>query len=167
MTDTLSARMNIKVNNYQIWLGKELDATALGAHQIKRAGFWARILLRPAKGETLFWAKNAGLTYFSGEDNAIVPVLDKDSSKKVVFGTTSYLWYRDNKLFKFGFQVAQNQAVRATTLFEGIEENITGAIGKPTSPGGNLKIWELKTQKLVLEIPLQARYGYLHLLYSE
>ena len=167
MTETLSTRLNFKVNNYQIWLGKELDLTALGAHQINRAGFWARILLRPAKGELLFWAKNAGLRYLSGEDNAIVPVVDKDSAKKVVFGTTAYLWYRDGKLYKFGFQVAQNQAVRATALFEDIEEKITGTVGMPASPAGNLKIWEMESQKLVLEIPLQARYGYLHLMHSE
>jgi hypothetical protein len=167
MTDTLSAQLNLKVNNYQIWLGKELDVTALGSHQISKAGFWARILLRPAKGELLFWAKNAGLAYFAGEDNTIVPVVDKDSEKKIVFGTTSYLWYRENKLFKFGFQVAQNQAVRATTLFEDIEKKITDAIGEPTSSGDNLKMWELKGQRLVLEIPLTARYGYLHLLYQD
>jgi len=159
--------LNFKVNGYQLWLGKELDVTALGAHQINKAGFWARILLRPAKGQLLYWAKNAGLTYLSGEDNAIVPVLDKDSAKKVVFGTTAYLWFSDSKLYKFGFQVAQNQAVRATTLFEGIEEKITGAVGVPTSSVGTLKIWETESQKLVLEIPLTARYGYLHLMHRE
>ena len=167
MAESLSKQLNLKVNNYQILLGKELDVTALSVHHIYKAGFWARILLWPAKGEVLFWAKNGGLTYLSGEDNTIIPVLDKESSNNVLFGTTAYLWYKKNKLAKFGFQVSQNQAVLATTLFEGIEEKTIDAIGNLTSSAGNLKIWEVKSQKLVLEIPIAARYGYLHLMYSD
>ena len=50
---------------------------------------------------------------------------------------------------------------------EDIEKKVIDAIGEPTSSGDNLKMWELKGQRLVLEIPLTARYGYLHLLYQD
>ncbi len=154
------------VNKYLVLLDKDLNAPALSSHGIEQAGFWARILLRPKKGELLFWSKNYELTYLSGDQNSITPVLDKNKTDKAIFGTTAYLWYKKNKLFKFGFQVTRSQSVVIAPLFEDIAKKIDAAIGPPVSASSNHKIWEIEGQRLVLEIPVNARYGFIHLMYQ-
>lgn len=165
MGESLSKRLNFSVNKYPILLGKDLNAPVLNAHGLEKPNFWAKILLRPKKGELLFWSKNCELVYLGGDQNTITPVLDKNKSDKVIFGTTAYLWFKKNKLTKFGFQVMQNQVVVVTSLFEEIGKRLTASIGAPVSGSSNHKIWEIDNQRLVLEIPINTRYGYIHLMF--
>ena len=167
MSDTLSEQLNFRVNNYRILLGNSLNVVQMKAHGFEKAGFWTRLLLKHRKGEILFWSKNCEFTYLNSAENTIYPVVDKSKKDNTIFGTTAYLWYRNNTFSKFGFQVMQNQSVIATTLFEEIEEKIIKSIGKADTFSRNLKTWEMKNQKLVLEIPFQTRYGYLHLMFRE
>jgi hypothetical protein len=51
MNDSLSVSLNFSVNNYPIILGNALDVPQLQAHGIDKVGFFARLLLRPEKGE--------------------------------------------------------------------------------------------------------------------
>lgn len=167
MTVSLSESLNFKVNNYPIILGRSLDAPNLNAHEIDRSGFFARLLLRPEKGELLYLSKNSTLTGFAGSDFSITPVRDQKNQKKVLFGTIAYLWYKHNRLSKFGFQIVQHAAFKAAPLFEELEKRIAQSVTPPTDSSKTHKVWDRTDQKLVLSLPLNNQYGYIHLMLKE
>lgn len=164
MKDSLSESLNFSVNNYPIILGKTLDVPSLQSHGINKVGFFARLLLQPEKGELLYLSKNSVLTYLSGQDGAIAPVMDPKNKKKFLFGTIAYLWYKNNRLSKFGFQIIQNGVYVAVDLFEELEKRITEAITPPGDSSQTQKVWEIKDQKLILSLPIKNQYGYIHLM---
>ena len=164
MKDSLSENLNFSVNNYPIFLGKALDVPSLQAHGIDKVGFFARLILRPEKGETPYLSKNSKLTYLSGGDFMIMPVVDQKDKKKTLFGTIAYLWYRNDRLAKFGFQIIQNANFVAVTMFEELEKRITQAITPPAVSSKTQKVWETKDQKLILSLPMNNQYGYIHLM---
>ena len=167
MNDSLSEKLNFNVNNYPIVLGKALDIPGLQAHGIEKVGFFARLLLRPEKDELLYLSKNSVLNYLSDDDYMIMPVMDQKDKKKTMFGTIAYLWYKNNRLSNFGFQIVQNAAFVAVTLFEELEKRITESVTPPTDSTQTQKIWEIKSQKLVLSLPMNNQHGYIHLMIKE
>jgi hypothetical protein len=167
MNDSLGENLNICVNNYPIVLGGELDVPGLQSHGIGKVGFLARLLLRPEKGELLYLSKNSVLTYLGRDEYTITPVTDQKNKNKTHLGTIAYLWYKNNRLSKFGFQIIQNAAFVAVTLFEDLEKRITEAISTPANSSKTQKIWESKSQKLILSLPLNNQYGYIHLMVKE
>jgi hypothetical protein len=167
MKDSLSENLSFSVNNYPIVLGKALDVSTLQSHGIEKVGFWARLILRPEKGETPYLSKNSVFSYLSGDDYKIMPVMDQQDKKKTMFGTIAYLWYKDNRLSKFGFQIVQNAAFVAVTIFEELEKRITESIAPPTDSSKTQKVWDSKDQKLILSLPLNNQYGYVHLMCKE
>ena len=84
-----------------------------------------------------------------------------------MFGTIAYLWYKNNRLSKFGFQIVQNSAFVAVTLFEELEKRITEFQTPRTDSPKTQKIWDSKGQKLVLSLPMNNQYGYIHLMFKE
>ncbi len=82
--------------------------------------------------------------------------------KKFLFGTIAYLWYKHDRLSKFGFQIIQNAASVVDTLFEELEKRITAAITPPGDSSKTQKVWEIKDQKLILSLPMNNQYGYIH-----
>ena len=167
MKDSLSEKLNIGVNNYPIVLGKALDIASLQSHGIEKVGFFARLILRPEKGEVLYLSKNSKLTYLSGGDFTIAPVVDQKDKKKTMFGTIAYLWYKNNRLSTFGFQIVQNASFVTVTLFEELEKRITESLTPPDDYSKTQKIWVIKDQKLVLSLPMNNQHGYIHLMFKE
>lgn len=167
MKDSLCENLNFSVNNYPIVLGKALDATKLQSHGIEKVGFFARLILWPEKGEMPYLSKNSILNYLSGDDYTIMPVVDQNDKKKTMFGTVAYLWYKNNRLSKFGFQIVQNAAFVAVTIFEELEKRITESITPPTDSSKTQKVWDNKDQKLILSLPMNNQYGYIHLMTKE
>ena len=167
MNDSLSENLNFNINNYPIVLGKALDVPKLQSHGIDKVGFFARLILWPEKGEVLYLSKNSVLNYLSCNDYTIMPVMDQKNKKKTMFGTIAYLWYKNNRLSKFGFQIVQNSAFVAVTLFEELEKRITEFQTPRTDSPKTQKIWDSKGQKLVLSLPMNNQYGYIHLMFKE
>lgn len=167
MKDSLSENLNFRVNNYPIVLEKALDVPELNSHGIDEVGFFARLLLRPEKGELLYLSKNSILTYLSGDDCTIMPIVDQKDKKKTLFGTIAYLWYKNNRLTKFGFQIIQNAAFVAVTLFEELEKRIAESISDPTDTSKTQKVWDTGNQRLILSLPLNNQYGYIHMMFKE
>ena len=167
MNGLLSENINFKVNNYPIVLGKALDVPKLQSHGIEKVGFFARLLLRPEKDELLYLSKNSVLNYLSDDDYMIMPVMDQKDKKKTMFDTIAYLWYKNNRLSNFGFQIVQNAAFIAVTLFEELEKRITESITPPTDSSKTQKVWDSKDQKLVLSLPMNNQFGYIHLMFKE
>ena len=167
MTDSLSGKLNLKINNYPIILGKALDAAQLHSQGFHKVGFFARLLLRPEKGELLYLSKNSVISYLSGDDCIIRPVMDQKHKKRALLGTIAYLWYKNNRLSKVGFQIIQSTEYVAVTLFEELEKKVVEAIASPPHSSQNQRVWEVNNQKLILVFPNNHKYGYIHLVDSE
>ena len=93
--------------------------------------------------------------------------MDQKNKKKALLGTIAYLWYKNNRLSKFGFQLVQSGAVKTLTLFEELEKRITESISPPANSSRTHKVWERTDQKLVLSLPINHQYGYIHLMIKE
>ena len=160
--DSLSKKLNLKVNGYHIILGQELSRSEFIAHKFKKAGFFARLQIKPQRDELVFWSKNCELKYLKEDfDNVIFPILDNKAGAAIMYGTSCYLWYNQNKLTKFVYQIIQNK-MAAQKHIEEFEQKLVESIGKSYSTNGAFTIWEMGNQRLVLEYP-KNEHGYIHL----
>ena len=104
----------MKVNGYQIVLGQELNETHLNSHNFKKVGFFGRRMIKAERNELVFFSKNCELKYLKEDfGDVIFPILDAKAGAAIMYGTSSYLWYKQNNLSKFVFQI---KLVSATTI---------------------------------------------------
>jgi len=82
-----------------------------------------------------------------------------------MYGTSSYLRYKQKILKKFVFQIIQNK-IAAQEHLKDFERKLIDSIGKPISSTGSLVIWEMGNQKLILEFPKNA-HGYINMMIVE
>jgi hypothetical protein len=162
MLDSMSQKINLKVNGFPIVLNQELNESELKSHKFKKPGFFGRLTMKPERDEVIFWSKNCGLTYLEDDfSNCIFPILDSKAGAAIMYGTSSYLWYKPNKLSKFVFQIIQNK-MAAQKHIEEFEQKLVESIGKSYSADGSFTIWEMGNQRLLLEYP-KNEHGYIHL----
>lgn len=164
---SLSHKLNLRLNDYPIVLKKPLDGEELGRHGIKKAGFLARLMLKPAKGETIFWAKNCTLQYLDrNPSNAIAPVVDKAAAPELRFSTTAFFHYTGPILSGFAFQIT-NESASASRVLGEFEQKVTARIGQAASTEPLFKTWEDGGQRLMVDFPESKRHGYIHLMLAE
>ena len=121
------------------------------------------MLVKPAKDEIVWWAKNCGLKYLNDDfENTIYPILDIKTGAEVMFGTSGYLWFTENHLIKLTFQIIQNK-IAAEISLKKLEEKIIEFIGNPTLTERPFIIWETDNQKFIIEYP-QRMHGYIRLM---
>ena len=164
----LSKQLNFRVNDYPIILGEELKNHELAEHKFKKTELLGRLIVKPKSNEIIWWAKNCGLKYLADgplPDNSIFPILDVKSGPQMMYGTSAYLWYEQNKLTKFVFQIIQNKMAAEVNL-ENIEKKLIKTIGTPLINSRPFITWETGDQKLILEYP-KNDHGYIHLMCLE
>ena len=167
MIDSLSKKLNLRVNDYTVILNEKLNEAELRQHDIKKAGFFENLMIKPSSDEVVFWAKNCNLKYLNDDfENAISPILDANAGANIMFGTTAYLWFKENILLKFTFQIIQNELAAKINL-ENFEKKLIKFIGSPIPSDNIFKIWETENQKLILEFPHNIQHGYIHLMFNE
>ena len=155
--------LNIKLNDYSIVLDQELDEVILKKHAFKKIGFFERLLIKPAKGQIVWWAKNCEMKYINEEfGNTICPILDIKDGADLMFGTSAYLFFKENKLIQLTFQIIQNKMAAEISLRK-LEEKIVEYFDNPTSSEHPFVTWETETQNFTLEYP-QRMHGYIHLM---
>ncbi len=164
MSNSLSKRLNLRVNDYPIILKKEFNQSALRDHNIRKMGWFLRRKIKPSQIDTIYWAKNCVFRYISDwGSNKITPNLDAKSGAKFMFGTSAFLYYQKQKLVNFTFQIMRNQAA-ADVLLEDFEQTIIKAdIGHPSSVRTGVKAWELDNQTLIIEYPQNRQHSWIHL----
>jgi len=163
MTNSLSQKLNMRVNDYQIILSQELNESELNYHNFKKVGFFGRRMIKAERNELVFFSKNCELKYLKEEfGNTIFPILDTKAGAAIMYGTSSYLWYKQKILSKFVFQIIQNK-MAAQKHLKDFEHKLIGSIGKPFSSLGSSIIWEMRNQKLILEFPKNG-HGYIHMM---
>ncbi len=162
MINSLSQKLNMKVNGYQIVLGQELNETQLNSNNFKKVGFFGRRMIKAERNELVFFSKNCELKYLKEDfGDVIFPILDAKAGAAIMYGTSSYLWYKQNSLSKFVFQIIQNK-MAAQKHIEELEQKLVESISKPYSADGAFTIWEMGNQRLLLEYP-KNEHGYIHL----
>ena len=162
MINSLSQKLNMKVNGYRIGLGEELNEIQLNSHSFKKVGFFGRRMIKAERNEIVFFSKNCELKYLKEDfGDVIFPILDAKAGAAIMYGTSSYLWYKQNKLSKFVFQIIQNK-MAAQKHIEELEQKLIESIGKPYSTNGTFTIWEMENQRFLLEYP-KNEHGYIHL----
>ncbi len=155
--------LNLRINDYPITLNKELNEAELKAHNFKKAGFFDRLIIKPNKDEIIWWAKNCDLKYLNDDfQNSIHPILDIKAGAEIMFGTSAYLWLKENKLIRFTFQIIQNK-MAAERYLKKLQEKFIGSVGNPISSEQPFVIWETENQKFIIEYP-QRMHGYIHLM---
>jgi len=161
---SLSRKLNLKLNGYPINLQKPLDDQVLKRHEVKKAGFIARLMLKPEKGETIYWAKHCTLMYLDDDPaNVIAPVIGKGTDPAQRLGTTAFFHYTGRILSGFAFQIS-NHAATAAAALETFEMRVRASIGDPSNTDSYLKTWKDAGQKLIVDPPAEKRHGYIHLM---
>ena len=156
-------KFNLRVNDYSVVLDQELNEAELRKHNFKKAGLLDRLLIKPSKNEIVWWSKNCGLKYLNDDfQNSIYPILDIKAGAEIMYGTSAYLWHKENKLIKFTFQIIQNKMAAEISLKK-LEEKLIEFLGKPTSSERPFITWETENQKFILEYP-QRMHGYIHMM---
>ncbi len=157
--------LNLRINNYHIALNQDLNEVDLKMHNFKKIGFLGRLYIKPGKNEIVWWSKNCGLKYLNDDfQNSIYPIVDVKAGAEIMYGTSAYLWHKENKLIKLTFQIIENKMAAEINLKQ-FEEKLIELIGIPTSSEWPFIVWEIKNQNfiLVLEYP-HRMHGYIHLM---
>ncbi len=166
MSNSLSKKLNLRVNDYPIILNERFNQSALRDHNIRKMGWFLRLKIKPFQNEMVYWCKNCILTYLRDDYN-IAPVLSMPRTKlfaTFMFGTSAYLFYQKEKLVKFTFHiiakpgyvsVAQIDKVFYPQLSLGEFEKriIESGIAPPSPIRTGVKICEIDNQALIIECP--------------
>ena len=156
-------KLNLRVNDYPLALTQKLNEAELKKYDFKKPSFFDRLLIKPGKDEIVWWAKNCGLKYLNDDfGNSIYPILDIEAGAEIMFGTSAYLWFKENKLIKLTFQVIQNKMAAEISLKK-FEEKLIEFVGNPIASERPFITWEINDQKLIIEYP-QRMHGYIHLM---
>ena len=157
-----SQKLNLRLNDYPIHLGKTLNVSELRAHGIKKEGFWGRLLLKHAKGEKIFWSKPGTLKFFDhAGEHSIIPNNRNVSPSDQYVDTSAFFHYTDGVLTRFAFQMMKNPNM-AEKILKLVEERIIDLVGKASFSEGPIKSWTVGNEKLVFHYPATQPNGHLH-----
>ena len=161
----MEIQLDIKINQYPIIIGQELDTDLLEKCNYLEPTNLELQVIKPPKGQIVWWAKNPTLKYLNaiGNRNTITPNLGEiDNNPDAMYGTSVYLWFEEKKLIRTTFQIIQNKNM-AVDLLNKLNEKVIKAIGNPFSKTENIVSWETKTEKFVIEYP-KRMHGYVHMI---
>ena len=166
MNNSLSEKLNLRVNDYPIILNEQFNQPALRDHNIRKMGWFLRRKIKPSQIDTIYWAKNCVFRYIR-HANKIAPNLDAKSGAMFMFGTSAFLYYQKQKLVNFTFQIMRNQEM-ADVLVEEFEQKMIMkfGIGHPSSIQTGVKSWELDEQILIVEYPQNRQHAWIHLRFT-
>ena len=164
----MEIQLDIKINQYPIIIGQELDTDLLEKCNYLEPTNLELQVIKPPKGQIVWWAKNPTLKYLNaiGNRNTITPNLGEiDNNPDAMYGTSVYLWFEEKKLIRTTFQIIQNKNM-AVDLLNKLNKKVIKAIGNPFSKTENIVSWETKTEKFVIEYP-KRMHGYVHMIKME
>ena len=161
----MEIQLDIKINQYPIIIGQELDTDLLEKCNYLEPTNIELQVIKPPKGQIVWWAKNPTLKYLNAIGNTITPNLGEiDNNPDAMYGTSVYLWFKEKKLIRTTFQIIQNKNM-ANYLLNKLNEEVIKAIGNPFSKTENIVSWETKTEKFVIEYP-KRMHGFIHIMES-
>jgi hypothetical protein len=152
-------KLNLNINGLAIDLGIPLDSTKLKKHKINKPRLLSGLLIKKESGQTIYWSKNCYIYCFSNKFT-LFPNLDTSSGTKLMYGTSAYLYFTDNRLDKVTFQFIGNEFA-ADWIINKFRESATETLGEPSNEGGN-SIWSDSVSYLITEKILGSSHAHFH-----
>ncbi len=154
MSESLSKLLNLTVNDYPIRLNEKFNEAALRNHKIREIGWFLRRKIKPAQNELVYWSKNCIFTYLTDDySNNIAPNLDTKSGAMFMYGTSAFLFYQEQTLVKFTFQVIRNRDYAHVLLKEFEQKIVESGIAQFSPIREGTTACEIDTETLILEYP--------------
>lgn len=149
----------LKINGLNIEIGKIADKEKLLEHKIKRLGLISRLIIKKEPGQIIWWSKNCGISCFEDKFK-LYPNLNTSLGSNMMFGTSAYLFYKENALKKVTFQLIGNALV-ANMMFENFYKSATEIFGEPRNEGTKIT-WNENQNKIIAEKRLNSPHVYFH-----
>ena len=99
--------INLKINGIPFKINELIDKEKIFSAKIKKAGFFARRMIKVNKPITLYWAKNCEISFFNDE-LTITPNLDSKMGASMMFGTSCYLFCDNERINRMTVQIIKN-----------------------------------------------------------
>ncbi len=101
--------MNIKIeiNRIPFNINELIDKEKISTAKIKKLGFFAKRMIKANKLDVIYWAKNCEISFFN-EEHTIIPILDSKMGSSMMFGTSCYLFYNNEKINRISIQIINN-----------------------------------------------------------
>ncbi len=164
MIDSLSKRVNLRVNTYPVILNKRLNESELNQHNFKEADFADYPMPYPREDD-VFFAKNCVLNYINDDyKNTIAPILDPKVGSHLMYETEAYLWFNNNSLVQFLFKVLNNEYAAKLSIGK-LESKLIDILGMhlPYTDSSFLITggvgWEVGKEQIILDLPHNESEG--------
>ena len=99
--------IDIKINETPFSINELMNIDKLKLGKIKKAGFWAKRMVKLDKSTTLYWAKNCEISFFNDE-LVVKPNLKTEMGIEMMYGTSCYFFYIENRLIRITAQIIKN-----------------------------------------------------------
>ena len=151
--------LNLKINGLDIDLGMKIEKKKLKMHKIKKPGLLSRLIIKKEPGQTIWWSKNCDICCFR-DKFTLFPNLDTSSGADMMYGTSAYLYFKENFLEKVTFQLVGNDFA-ANWIIDKFNKSATEAIGEPRNEG-NKSIWNDGHGNVIAEKVLGSQHAHFH-----
>jgi len=119
-----------------------------------------KLLIKREHGQIVWWSKNCYINCFE-DDFHLFPNLDTSSGVSMMYGTSSYLFFKGNIVKKVTFQLVGND-VAAKWIIEKFKDSATKVFGTPKNEGDR-SIWEDNQNYIIAEMILNSPHAHFHL----
>lgn len=133
--------IDLQINRINISLGRSVDQTLeFSGDYFQKINFISKLLIKTPLKDEVYFAKNCAIQCFN-EAFTVVAFIEKGFPAEMLFGTSAYLYFKNNDLYKVTFQVIHSKNVAKKSAYE-FRELCRKIFGEPTDKGDFLEIWE-------------------------
>ena len=151
--------LKLNINKIDIKLGMTLDTNNLKSHNFKRLGLLNSFLIKKNPGEKIYWAKNCDIFCFDNEF-LLYPRLNTNIGADKMYGTSAYLYFRNNQLNKTTFQLIGNDFA-ANLIIDKFKDLAGKKLVKANKETGNL-LWNNLNDKFIAEKLPNSQHAHFH-----
>ena len=153
--------LKLTINGLVIDLSMSLDPNKLKSHGIKKLGLLGRLTIKKEPEQTVYWSKNCDICCLD-DKFILTPILDIKSGHDIMYGTSAYLYFKNDSLAKVTFQLVGN-AIAANWITDEFQKHVTEEFGDPQNIGEKI-IWNDGQNHIVAEKLSDSQQAYFHYL---
>ena len=173
--------LEFEINGEIFCLNEKENIDKLIASDLKKLGFFSWRLLKPKKGEKIYFSKNCFIALFKSLKNQsgqkkyefegevldefmFSPSGNNQDYLSGPWGTSIYLYFIDNELNKVSFQTIGNRIMSKKVIIE-FEKRIVSIYGKPefkNHNGSRICTWTDENSKVISELNESLQNSYIH-----
>jgi len=148
--------IELKIDNQKFVLGTDLNVGWLIKNGFKKVGFITSLFMEKATANIIYWKKNPSISCF--EKFILIPLLKGSSSETdFMFGTSSYIFFSENKISEIFFQLIGNKHC-SKILTDSFVRIISEKFGKPNVESSTMTIWNFNDSILKCGISASSAY---------